>query len=75
MTTGNDNIYPIENAYSKNADELAKLLDVNLQTGLKESDIEERITKYGLNSYAEQKQKRILLILFEQFKSPIILLL
>lgn len=75
MAAGSDNIFPIENAYSIKADAIAKLLDVNLQTGLKESSIDERITKYGLNSYAAQKQKSILLILFEQFKSPIILLL
>jgi len=75
MATPNGNIYLIENAHSTKVEEIAKLLDVNLQTGLKESSINERITKYGLNSYAEQKQKRIWLILFEQFKSPIILLL
>ena len=75
MATPNDSTYPIENAYSKNADDIAKLLDTNLQTGLQEGTIDERIKKYGLNSYAEQKQKSIWLILFEQFKSPIILLL
>lgn len=75
MAALNDKIYPIENTHSINADELAKLLDVNLQTGLKESDINERIAKYGLNGYAEQRQKSILLILFEQFKSSIIVLL
>ncbi|CAN5275891.1 cation-transporting P-type ATPase [soil metagenome] len=75
MITGNKKIYPIINAHSLRVDELAKLLDVNIQTGLKESSINERITKYGLNSYAEQKQKGIWAILFEQFKSPIILLL
>lgn len=75
MATQNDKIYPIENAHSINADDIAKLMNVNLQTGLKESSIDERITKYGSNSYAAQKQKSIWLILFEQFKSPIILLL
>jgi len=75
MAIFNDNIDIIENAYSKKADDIAKLLVLNLKTGLKESDINERITKYGLNRYARQKQKSILLILFEQFKSPIILLL
>jgi Ca2+-transporting ATPase len=75
MATLNDNIYPIENAHSINADELAKLLDVDVQTGLKESSINDRIKKYGLNRYAAQKQKSIWRILFEQLKSPIILLL
>jgi Ca2+-transporting ATPase len=75
METGHDNTYPIENTHSIKADDIAKLLDTNLQTGLKESSINEKNTKYGLNSYAAQKQKSIWLILFEQFKSPIILLL
>ncbi len=75
MAALNDNIYPIINTHSKKIEDIAKLLDINLQTGLKESSINERITRYGLNSYAAQKQKSILLILFEQFKSPIILLL
>ena len=75
MATPKDSTYPIENAYSKNDDDIAKILDTNLQTGLQESTIDERMKKYGLNSYAEQKQKSIWLILFEQFKSPIILLL
>jgi Ca2+-transporting ATPase len=75
METGHDNTYPIENTHSIKAENIAKLLDTNLQTGLKESSINERITKYGLNSYAPQKPKSIWLILFEQFKSPIILLL
>ncbi len=75
MVTLNDSIDTIENAHSKKADDIAKLLVLNLKTGLKESDINERITKYGLNLYARQKQKSILLIVFEQFKSPIILLL
>ncbi len=75
MAALNDNIYPIEHALSIKADDIAKLMHVNMQTGLKESSINERITKYGLNSYAAQKQKSIWLILFEQFKSPIIVLL
>ena len=75
MVTLNDSMDTIENAHSKKADDIAKLLVLNLKTGLKESDINERITKYGLNLYARQKQKSILLIVFEQFKSPIILLL
>ncbi|MEP7232018.1 MAG: cation-transporting P-type ATPase [Ginsengibacter sp.] len=75
MAAVSDNIYPIEHTLSIKADDIAKLMHVDLQTGLKESSINERITKYGLNSYAAQKQKSIWLILFEQFKSPIILLL
>ena len=75
MITRNDTLDPIENAHSIKIDDLATLLDVNLQSGLTESSIDDRITTYGLNSYAVQKQKSILRILVEQFKSPIIFLL
>ena len=75
MASPNDKVYPIENVHSIKPEDIAKLLDADLQTGLKESSINNRITKYGLNSYAEQKQKSLWQILFEQFKSPIILLL
>ncbi len=75
MVTTNKSIYPLENTHSIAAEEIAKLLDANLQSGLDETTIDERIAKYGFNSYSEQKQKSIWLILYEQFKSPIILLL
>ena len=75
MTTINDNITATENAHSLTVEDIAKLLDAHPQNGLAESSIDERIKKYGLNNYAEQKQKSVWLILFEQFKSPIILLL
>ncbi|ADV50214.1 ATPase, P-type (transporting), HAD superfamily, subfamily IC [Cellulophaga algicola DSM 14237] len=75
MTTFKDTLDIIENTYSKKVDVIVNLLDVDLKTGLQERSINDRIAKYGLNSYREQKQKSILLILFEQFKSPIILLL
>ena len=75
MATINDNITATENAHSLTVEDIAKLLDAHPQNGLAESSIDERIKKYGLNNYAEQKQKSVWLILFEQFKSPIILLL
>ncbi len=75
MAIQHDYTHPIENAHSLNFDELAKILEVNLQTGIVETNVEERIKKFGLNIYARKKQKSIWLILFEQFKSPIILLL
>ncbi|MEJ7828945.1 MAG: HAD-IC family P-type ATPase, partial [Segetibacter sp.] len=75
MVTPNNKTYPIENAHAKSIDEITKLLAANQQTGLSEDNIVERIKAYGLNSFQQQKQKSIFLILFEQFKSPIILLL
>ena len=74
MAIQHDYTHPIENAHSLNLDELAKLLEVNLQTGIVETNVEERIKKFGLNIYVRKKQKSIWLMLFEQFKGPIILL-
>ncbi|MEO5602565.1 MAG: HAD-IC family P-type ATPase, partial [Cyclobacteriaceae bacterium] len=67
--------YPIENTYSIAIEKIVSLLQANQQNGLDEADIDARIKKYGLNQYQEQKQKSILLILLEQFKSPIVALL
>ena len=64
MATINDNITATENAHSFTVEAVAKLLNADLQNGLAESSIDERIKKYGLNNYAEQKQKSVWLILF-----------
>ncbi len=75
MANTTHHIYPIENAQSIPVPELVNLLEVDLQTGLSEEDSKKRITKYGLNSFLKRKQRSILILLLEQFKSPIILLL
>jgi len=67
--------YPISNALSLPIDDIVGRLQANQQHGLSQSDIAKRIKTYGLNCYEEQKQKSIFLLLFEQFKSPIVLLL
>ena len=67
--------YPIKNAHSLSLENINEMLQANISTGLSESDVANRIKTYGLNRYEEQKQKSIFLLLFEQFKSPIILLL
>lgn len=67
--------YPIKFAHSLPLENINEMLQTNKSTGLSESDIAKRIKTYGLNRYEEQKQKSIFLLLFEQFRSPIILLL
>lgn len=69
------NTYPIKYAHSLPIEKVNDMLQTNQSTGLSESDIAKRIKTYGLNRYEEQKQKSIFLLLFEQFKSPIVLLL
>ena len=65
----------IKHAQTINAADIATLLDANLESGLSENEVNHRITKYGLNSFTQQKQKSIWLLLIEQFNSPIIFLL
>jgi len=69
------NAYPIEHPHSLGAENIAQLLGANLKNGLNKADAAKRIEIYGLNAYKAQAQKSIFLILVEQFKSPIILLL
>jgi Ca2+-transporting ATPase len=75
MTKPENITYPIEYACSSDAEKITQLLHANQQTGLDENEVTKRIEAYGLNSYKAQKQKSVFLILIEQFKSPIVLLL
>src|SRR5688500_1677394 len=50
-------------------------LKSNLQHGLPEQEIPERIKRYGLNEVTEEKEISLLTIFLRQFKSPIVLLL
>ncbi len=71
-----EDIIPLNSdAHSMDVNQINDHLKANLQTGLSEEEVEKRITTYGLNKYDGQKQKKLILILFEQFKNPIILLL
>jgi len=67
--------YPIKNTSSLSIESIIDTLKSNQQNGLNEDDIAKRIKTYGLNKYEEKKQKSIFLLLVEQFKSPIVLLL
>ncbi len=67
--------YPIKDVVSIPLEEIVDTLQGDLTNGLAEGSINKRIKTYGLNRYEEQKQKSIFLLLIEQFKSPIILLL
>ncbi len=66
---------PIEYPHTMEIENIFQLLNTNQQHGLNEAEVEKRIETYGLNSYKAQKQKSLFLILIEQFKSPIVILL
>lgn len=67
--------YPIENPHSISVEEIKKILRVDVNQGLSVQEANNRNKIYGLNLFEAQPQKSILLIFFEQFKSPIVYLL
>jgi len=67
--------YPIENPFSVSVDTLINELQANVETGLSNSEAENRTKELGQNIYQAQKQKNIWLIFLLQFKSPIVYLL
>jgi Ca2+-transporting ATPase len=67
--------YPIKYPYVGNVEKIAQFFHTDVERGLTEDEIRKKIEKYGLNSYKAQKQKNIFLILVDQFKSPIVVLL
>jgi P-type Ca2+ transporter type 2C len=75
MKTSVGNTYPIEHPQTIPTDEIIRIFQTNPREGLKEDDVKKRVEAYGLNTYKAQEQKSIFLIVLEQFKSPIILLL
>ena len=67
--------YPIENPHSISVEEIKKILQVDVNQGLSIQEANNRNKIYGLNLFEAQPQKSVLLIFFEQFKSPIVYLL
>ena len=55
--------------------EVTKLLATDLKKGLTATEAENRLAQYGLNKLPEEKTKSIVRIFFEQFKSPLIVIL
>jgi P-type Ca2+ transporter type 2C len=66
--------YPLSNPHSTEVQDLLGTLRTSIQ-GLNGSDATERNKLFGLNRYESKKEKNILLILFDQFKNPIVYLL
>lgn len=70
-TAADDRNFP----WSLTFEEVIQDLDSNLQDGLSDRQVKNRLSKFGKNKLREYKRKSILQILFDQFKSLIILLL
>ena len=67
--------YPIKNPHKLSIEETSQSLQTDVNQGLSVQEANNRNKVFGLNIYESQPQKSILLILLEQFKSPIVYLL
>ena len=60
--------------YNKNIKEIEKELNTSCN-GLKLSQVQERVNKYGKNVLPKKEKESIIEIFFSEFKDPIVLLL
>jgi len=63
------------NAHSMNIEEITKVLDSNLESGLTEKEAQARILKFGKNELIKEKEKSAWQILLDQFKDFLVYLL
>lgn len=61
--------------YSLSADDAVRLLKTDSTNGITEEDAKERQEIFGLNIIEDTKDSKVFSILFNQFKSPLILIL
>lgn len=67
--------YPQSDPHSFSVEEILLALQTDPLNGLNQKEVQERANEFGPNVYQSQKQKSILLILLQQFQSPIVYLL
>ncbi|MGM0555309.1 MAG: cation-translocating P-type ATPase [Myxococcota bacterium] len=65
----------LEAPWARSHDEVSRELDVDPKKGLSDSEVAERRERYGRNHLREHKSKSKWRILFDQFKSLVVLLL
>lgn len=65
----------MEHYYNQTITEVVKKLDVDSTKGLSSQEVEIRKEKYGLNKLESHKQKSLLSIFIEQFKSSMVVIL
>lgn len=63
------------NWYNKNVEEVEKELNTNIETGLNQESVNERIAKYGRNELKAEKKKSLFVKFLEQFKDFMIIVL
>ena len=66
---------PIINAWQIPVKEIEKLLETDLQKGLSESEVANRLTLYGLNILGLHQEESLWKLLLQQFISPLVWIL
>ncbi|HPD86087.1 MAG TPA: HAD-IC family P-type ATPase, partial [Proteiniphilum sp.] len=61
--------------YSQPAEELLRQLNANADTGLSDEEVKQRLATHGPNELQSAKQKSLVAIFFEQFKSSMVVIL
>lgn len=61
--------------FNKSQDEVLKELDVNVSTGLTETEVTKRLEKYGENKLQEAKKKSLIQLFFAQLNDALIYVL
>ncbi len=65
----------IQNAFSLSIQDIVKVLQCDIQEGLTNKEVQERLLRFGPNKIPEKGPKKRILILADQFKDPIIYIL
>ena len=61
--------------HSISVEQVAKILDTDIEKGLSEKEVEKRFKKFGPNKLPEEKPFSRIHIFFSQFKSPLVYIL
>ncbi len=61
--------------FNQQVEEVLQQFEVSSQTGLSKKEVDKRTEKYGLNKLESKKQKSLISIFIEQFKSSMVVIL
>ena len=74
-TNNSENISKSDNFYNLDLSKVQTELDTDFKRGLKESEVEKRLLKYGKNEFSQKKTATFWQMFVEQLKNPLILIL
>ena len=67
--------YPYDDPHTTAEEEILQIFQTNAETGLSQSEADNRTKEFGANIFEAQKQKSIWLMFLLQFMNPIVYLL